>query len=192
MPHSDGPVDGVHDRGRLQQRLRRDATPEQAGAAEAIVALDDGDALAELRGTEGGGVPAGARRRSPLRRRHHPSEQTQSTAVAPLRQQADTAAAVPSPRWTHELDAEAAHRSRPSIVALGAKLGPFGGLAHADRVRGRARGAPGGPRARRAVRSHAPREGRRHRPGRARHAAARRHERPVEGRRSGRPSTTSC
>ena len=59
MPHSDDAFDGVHHRGRLQQRLRRDAAAEQAGAAEAIVALDDRDALAQLRGTQGGGVPAG-------------------------------------------------------------------------------------------------------------------------------------
>ena len=43
----------------MQERLRRDAAAEQAGAAEPVVALDEGDALAELGGAQGGGVPAG-------------------------------------------------------------------------------------------------------------------------------------
>ena len=58
---------------------------------------------------------------------------------------------------------------------------PVRRLAHADRVRGRARRAPGRPRTGRSVRPHAPGQGRRHRSRRDRHAAARRHERSVEG-----------
>ena len=58
-------------------------------------------------------------------------------------------------------------------------------MAHAHRVRGRARRASCRPRAGRAVRPHASGQGRRHRPRGARHAAAGGHERPVEGGRGG-------
>ena len=57
MPHSSARFDGVHHGRRLQQRLRGDAPAEQARAAEPVVALDEGDALAELGGAQGGGVP---------------------------------------------------------------------------------------------------------------------------------------
>jgi hypothetical protein len=52
-----GAVDGLR---RLQQGLRGDATAQEAGAAEAGVLLDDGDAQAELSGPDGRDVPAGA------------------------------------------------------------------------------------------------------------------------------------
>ena len=47
--------------GVLEQRLGRDAAPVQAGAAERGRALDHGGLQAELRGTNGGDVTAGAR-----------------------------------------------------------------------------------------------------------------------------------
>src|SRR5262249_19882091 len=56
-----GPVDVVHDRRRLEERLRRDAAAKQARPAELLVAFDDGDPLAELRGAERRRVPARAR-----------------------------------------------------------------------------------------------------------------------------------
>ena len=45
----------------LEQRLGRDAAPEQAGAAERLLLLDDGGLEAELRGADRGDVAAGAR-----------------------------------------------------------------------------------------------------------------------------------
>ena len=70
----------------LEQRLGRDAAPQQAGAAERLLLLDDGDLQSELRGADRGHVAAGAgaddddvvfvghgvisaRRRLPLQRR---------------------------------------------------------------------------------------------------------------------------
>ena len=44
----------------LEQRLGRDAAPQQAGAAERLLLLDDRDLEAELRGADGGHVAAGA------------------------------------------------------------------------------------------------------------------------------------
>ena len=45
----------------LEQGLGGNAPPQQAGAAERLLLLDDGDLQAELRGADGGHVPAGAR-----------------------------------------------------------------------------------------------------------------------------------
>ena len=53
-------LDRIHHRSRLQQCLRRDAPAEQAGSSEPLVLLHDGDPLAQLRGTQGGGIAAGA------------------------------------------------------------------------------------------------------------------------------------
>ena len=47
--------DGV---GRVQQRLGRDAAPVQADAAQALVALDQDDFLAEVRRVKGRGITA--------------------------------------------------------------------------------------------------------------------------------------
>ena len=44
----------------LEQRLGRNAAPQQAGAAERLLLLDDGDLQAELRGADGRDVAAGA------------------------------------------------------------------------------------------------------------------------------------
>ena len=44
----------------LEQRLGRDAAPQQARAAERLLLLDDGDLQTELRGADGGHVAAGA------------------------------------------------------------------------------------------------------------------------------------
>ena len=44
----------------LEQRLGRNAAPDQARAAERLLLLDDGDLQAELRGADGGDVAAGA------------------------------------------------------------------------------------------------------------------------------------
>ena len=44
----------------LEQRLGRNAAPQQAGAAERLLLLDDGDLQAELRGADRGDVAAGA------------------------------------------------------------------------------------------------------------------------------------
>src|SRR5262245_26962669 len=48
-----GPIDVVHDRRRLEERLRRDAAAQQTGPTELLAPFDDGDALAELRGAQG-------------------------------------------------------------------------------------------------------------------------------------------
>ena len=53
-------IDRVHHRRGLQQRLGRDAATDEAGAAQPIVALDDGDTLAHLCRPESRGVAAGA------------------------------------------------------------------------------------------------------------------------------------
>ena len=45
----------------LEQRLGGNAAPDQAGAAERLLLLDDGDLLAELRGANRGHVAAGTR-----------------------------------------------------------------------------------------------------------------------------------
>jgi hypothetical protein len=45
----------------LEQRLRWNAAPDEAGAAERFLLLDDGDLQTELRGADGGHVPAGSR-----------------------------------------------------------------------------------------------------------------------------------
>jgi hypothetical protein len=42
----------------LEKRLRRDAAPDQAGAAERLLFLDDGHFLTQLRGADGGDVTA--------------------------------------------------------------------------------------------------------------------------------------
>ena len=44
----------------LEQRLGRNAAPDQAGAAERLLLLDDGDLLAELRGADRGNIAARA------------------------------------------------------------------------------------------------------------------------------------
>jgi hypothetical protein len=44
----------------LEQRLRRDAAPQQAGAAERLLLLDDGRLQPELRGADRRDVAAGA------------------------------------------------------------------------------------------------------------------------------------
>ena len=44
----------------LEQRLGRDAAPQQTGPAERFLLLDDRDVQAELRGADGGDVAAGA------------------------------------------------------------------------------------------------------------------------------------
>src|SRR4029079_6166449 len=44
----------------LEQRLRRNAPPEEAGAAERFLLLDDCGLEAELAGADGGHVAAGA------------------------------------------------------------------------------------------------------------------------------------
>ena len=44
----------------LEQRLGRNAAPDQAGAAERLLLLDDGHLLAELRGADRGDVAARA------------------------------------------------------------------------------------------------------------------------------------
>ena len=64
LADGDAPVLGVLDDlqrvGVLEQRLGRDAAPQQAGAAERLLFLDDRDLQAELRGADGGDVAAGA------------------------------------------------------------------------------------------------------------------------------------
>jgi hypothetical protein len=55
-----GAVHQVEDLGRAQHRLRRDAAPVEADAAH-VLALDDRDRKAELRGADGGDIAAGAR-----------------------------------------------------------------------------------------------------------------------------------
>ena len=45
----------------FEERLRRDASPDQTRAAERTLLLDDGDRLAKLRRANGGDVSAGAR-----------------------------------------------------------------------------------------------------------------------------------
>ena len=40
----------------LEQRLGRNTAPDQAGAAERLLLLDDRDALAQLRGADGGDI----------------------------------------------------------------------------------------------------------------------------------------
>src|SRR6185295_9210170 len=45
----------------LEQRFRRNAAPDQAGAAQRLLFLDDCDAQAELRAADGGDVPARSR-----------------------------------------------------------------------------------------------------------------------------------
>ena len=45
----------------LEQRLRRDAAPDQTGAAERLLLLDDGDLLPELRGADRGDIAARTR-----------------------------------------------------------------------------------------------------------------------------------
>src|SRR3954469_17779690 len=42
----------------LEQRLGRDATPQQAGAAERLLLLDDGDSQSNVRGANGRHIPA--------------------------------------------------------------------------------------------------------------------------------------
>ena len=51
--------DGVGDLGGVHERLGGDASSVQAGAAD-LVLFDQGDGLAQLRGAEGAGVPAGS------------------------------------------------------------------------------------------------------------------------------------
>ena len=64
LAEADAPLGGVlRDLQRvrvLEQRLGRNAAPVEAGAAERRLALDDGGLQAELRGANGGDVPAGA------------------------------------------------------------------------------------------------------------------------------------
>src|SRR5947207_15841183 len=43
----------------LEQRLRRNASPQQTGAAERFLFFDDGDCESQLGGADGGDVPAG-------------------------------------------------------------------------------------------------------------------------------------
>ena len=45
----------------LEQRLGRDAAPDQAGAAKRLLLLDDGDFLAQLRRADRGDVAARSR-----------------------------------------------------------------------------------------------------------------------------------
>src|ERR671919_38001 len=52
----DRPVDGVHDGGRLQQRLGGDAYAQQTRAAESLVAFHKRDTLAEQSQSQGAGV----------------------------------------------------------------------------------------------------------------------------------------
>ncbi len=54
-----GAVHQVKHLGRPQHRLGRDAAPVQADAAQ-VLALNDGDLLAKLAGTDGGNIAAGA------------------------------------------------------------------------------------------------------------------------------------
>ena len=54
-------LDDLESVGVLEQRLRGDATPQQARPAERLLFLDHGDGQAELRGADGGNIPAGAR-----------------------------------------------------------------------------------------------------------------------------------
>jgi hypothetical protein len=49
-----GAVDGVHHRCRLEQRLGRDATSQQTGTAQPVVAVDEGYPFAQLCGPESG------------------------------------------------------------------------------------------------------------------------------------------
>jgi hypothetical protein len=51
-----GSLDRVHHGGRLQERLRRDAASKQTGSSEALVALHNGHALAELCSSKGAGI----------------------------------------------------------------------------------------------------------------------------------------
>ncbi len=128
-----GAVHGVHDRRRLQQRLRGDAASEQTGAAEPVVALDEGDALPELRGAEGGGV---ARRPAAdhdyVVRVTHPTSQSTGLPRPERRTMLVRGRRAPC-RAACDTPLEAVHRSaRRQARALRR-------LAHADRVRRRAR-----------------------------------------------------
>ena len=50
----------VVDLGRVEQRLGGDAAAQEAGAAEAVVLLDDDDLHSKLSGADGGDIAAGA------------------------------------------------------------------------------------------------------------------------------------
>jgi hypothetical protein len=55
-----GVLDDLHGVGVLEERLGRNAADQQAGAAERLLLLDDGDAEAELGGADGRDVAAGS------------------------------------------------------------------------------------------------------------------------------------
>ena len=61
MPCAPSAIDFVHDGGRVQQRLRRNAADVEADAAERRVALDQHGLHAEIGAAECGGVAARAR-----------------------------------------------------------------------------------------------------------------------------------
>ncbi len=94
---------------------------------------------------------------------------------------------MPRDAWDRGRPGAQAHADRERAPAARRQARPLRRVADADRVRGRARRAPRGARAGRAVRPHPSGEGRRDRSRRRRDAAARRHERPVQdgGRRGG-------
>ncbi len=60
MPHSFALLHDLERVRVLEQRLGRNAAPQQAGAAERLLLFDDGDLQAELRGADGRHVAAGA------------------------------------------------------------------------------------------------------------------------------------
>ncbi len=124
-----GAVHRVHHGGGLQQGLRGDATPEQAGAAEAVVTFDQGDALAELGGAQGGGVPArpGADHHYVVRITHPVSKST--ARLVPAVGAARCPLAVPCRAMDESTEAQELKHTplEAEHEALGAKMAPFAG-----------------------------------------------------------------